>query len=178
MQNPKSNNKTILLVDDDIAVIDSIRDSLEKNTDYCISASQNPLDAEPLASLKLYTAIISDINMPEKSGIEFIEELRRNRIYAPVIFLSGFINSEGIQRINSLHLVSVLEKPVNESTLLSTVDKMVKIGAEVASIDDSLHKLYELDFLSEASLSAFQKLLYDLLKPKKEHKENSVINQR
>ena len=65
--------------------------------------------------------IITDIVMPEMSGIELMEKLDEWRIEARVLVITGFLNDEYRDRLEALDQVSVLEKPFESETLVNMV---------------------------------------------------------
>ena len=65
--------------------------------------------------------IITDIVMPEMSGIEFMEKLVEWRIKARVLVITGFLNDEYRDRLETLDRVAVLEKPFESETLVNMV---------------------------------------------------------
>ncbi len=65
--------------------------------------------------------IITDIVMPEMSGIELMEKLDEWRIEASVLVITGFLNDEYRDRLEAFKQVNVLEKPFELETLVSKV---------------------------------------------------------
>ncbi len=66
--------------------------------------------------------IISDINMPELSGIEFLKLIRSSDIYLPFIFTTAKIEPEYILEAINLNVSSYLLKPINVHTLIQKID--------------------------------------------------------
>ena len=65
--------------------------------------------------------IITDIVMPEMSGIELMEKLDEWRIEARVLVITGILNDEYRDRLEALDQVSVLEKPFESEMLVNMV---------------------------------------------------------
>src|SRR3954464_817885 len=82
----------VLIVDDDLSVRDSIT-MLLTGAGYGVSTAEHGFDA--LVQLKRMhpDLIISDLNMPEMSGFEFLSVLRRRFPEIPVIAMSGAYES-------------------------------------------------------------------------------------
>jgi CheY-like chemotaxis protein len=78
----------ILLVDDDDGVRDSIG-SLLRAAGYDVSLAENGFDALLQLRSTFPTVIISDLNMPQMSGFEFLSVVRRRFPHLPVIATSG-----------------------------------------------------------------------------------------
>jgi|SRR5437899_13036798 len=78
----------ILLVDDDEAVRDSIGSFL-KAAGYEVSLAKDGFDALLQLRSAFPTVIISDLNMPQMSGFEFLSIVRRRFPHMSVIAMSG-----------------------------------------------------------------------------------------
>ena len=65
--------------------------------------------------------IITDIVMPEMSGIELMEKLDDWRFKARVLVITGFLNDEYRDRLEALEKVNILEKPFESETLISKI---------------------------------------------------------
>lgn len=78
----------ILLVDDDEAVRDSFG-SVLRAAGYEVSLAENGFDALLQLRRAFPTVIISDLNMPQMSGFEFLSVVRRRFPHISVIAMSG-----------------------------------------------------------------------------------------
>ena len=120
-------NATILLVDDEKMVLDSLESLFTLETDYDIIGFTSPLSALENISETPIDLVISDYLMPEMNGIEFLLKFREMYPEAIRILLTGYADKENaIRVINELGLYQYIEKPWdNEDMLLS-----VKNGLE------------------------------------------------
>ncbi|NLG98190.1 MAG: response regulator transcription factor [Chloroflexi bacterium] len=78
----------ILLVEDNRRVSNSIRLSLIEDG-YAVDTAYNGVDGEELAEFTPYDAIILDVMLPEKNGLEVCRDLRRKRINTPILMLTA-----------------------------------------------------------------------------------------
>jgi CheY-like chemotaxis protein len=78
----------ILLVDDSEAIRDCFGSMLTE-AGYQVSLAENGLDALLQLRRAFPTVIISDLNMPQMSGFEFLSVVRRRFPQIPVIAMSG-----------------------------------------------------------------------------------------
>ena len=83
----------ILVVDDDDAVRDSIGLLLQMSG-YHVSTAKNGFDALLQLKRSLPSIILSDLNMPQMSGFEFLSVVRRRFPKISVIAMSGAYDSE------------------------------------------------------------------------------------
>jgi DNA-binding NtrC family response regulator len=75
-----------------------------------------------------FDVIFSDVVMPGKSGLEFLEEIRTAGVKAPVILISGQANIEMAVRATKLGALDFLEKPLSTDKLLVTVENALRIS--------------------------------------------------
>ena len=78
----------ILLVEDNRRVSNSIRLSLIDDG-YAVDTAFNGVDGEELAEVTPYDAIILDIMLPEKNGMEVCRSLRKKRVNIPILMLTA-----------------------------------------------------------------------------------------
>ena len=78
----------VLVVDDETAIREAIRMTLEYEG-YRIDEARSGSDALDKAGKVPYDAILLDIKMPVLDGIEVLENLKEQKIAAPVIMVSG-----------------------------------------------------------------------------------------
>jgi OmpR-family two-component system manganese-sensing response regulator len=78
----------ILLVDDDVHLADSIEEALTAQG-FIVDTACSVQDAESLLSVSQYDLLVLDWMMPQKTGIQFLQELRGQGVNAPVLMLTG-----------------------------------------------------------------------------------------
>jgi len=78
----------ILLVEDNRRMSNSIRLSLLE-AGYAVDLAYTGIDGQELAAVTPYDAIILDIMLPEKNGLEVCRDLRKMRINTPILLLTA-----------------------------------------------------------------------------------------
>ena len=78
----------ILLVEDNRRLNNSLRMSL-MDDGYAVDPAYDGQEGEEMAEMTPYDAIILDIMLPKKDGLEVCRELRKKRMNAPVIMLTA-----------------------------------------------------------------------------------------
>ena len=109
----------ILVVDDDKEIVGAIEIYL-KNEGYNIIKAYNGKEALDIVNKNDIHLILLDIMMPEKDGLETLEELRKTK-NIPVILLSA--KSEDYDKIGGLNLGAddYITKPFNPLELIARV---------------------------------------------------------
>ncbi len=106
----------ILYIEDE----ENIRKNMKKvllllsNTVYDVSDIKN---AKKILEENRIDIIISDINLPEENGLDFIENLRQIDKKIPVILLSAYTETDYLLKATKLKLIDYLTKPVDFETL-------------------------------------------------------------
>lgn len=82
-------NNKILLLEDDISLIDGLQYSLKKNgfdVDFVRSVQET---LTYLSEIEKYDMLILDVTLPDGTGFEICEKVRKNRSQIPIIFLTA-----------------------------------------------------------------------------------------
>jgi two-component system response regulator CpxR len=105
------NDAKILLADDDVELCQLLRDFLVREG-FTIDVSNDGDDALQRAQTGKYDALILDVMLPQRSGLELLRELRRDNCL-PVLMLTAL--GEDVDRIVGLELGAddYVPKPCN-----------------------------------------------------------------
>ncbi|MGC9323142.1 MAG: response regulator [Desulfomonilia bacterium] len=118
---------TILIVDDSPTVRKFLVNTLKTRAYRCIEASDGFEALEKLAQNPDISLVISDINMPNMDGIEFIGTLRQDPQYEdlPVIMLSTESGAENRRIAHEAGANLYLEKPSSAHVILFKVESLL-----------------------------------------------------
>ena len=125
--------KRILVVDDEPDAVEGISAMLEAGG-YAVSSASNGEAGIAAARAEKPDLIILDVQMPGKSGFDTFNELARDESTKgiPVCFLTGVTERTGIKfsadaigEFYGAEPEGYIEKPVDPSRLLSTVEKIL-----------------------------------------------------
>lgn len=89
---------------------------------------------EGLAAFKKHNPdlVLTDLKMPEMSGIEFIESIRENGSQCPVIVISALSDTETIIKAVDIGIVKYVIKPLDTNEL---INRMEALAAEILKRD-------------------------------------------
>ena len=141
----------ILVVDDDKEIVKAIEIYLKKEG-YQIFKAYNGIEALEILKKNEIHLIILDIMMPEKDGMETLEEIRKDKTI-PVILLSA--KSEDYDKIGGLNQGAddYITKPFNPLELIARVNscirRYVKLGSIKQENNDKIYKTGELELNDE-----------------------------
>jgi two-component system response regulator FixJ len=111
----------IALIDDDEAVLDSLRLYFlsQKIATAGFSSAQEFLAA--LQQDKQFDCIVSDVRMPGMSGIDLVRELKNRNVGAPIVLITGHGDVDMAVAAIKVGATDFIEKPFDESRLLASV---------------------------------------------------------
>ena len=114
----------ILVVDDDKEIVKAVEIYLGKENYKIIKAYDGEQALEEIKKNEIQLVIL-DIMMPNKDGLETLEEIRKEK-NIPVIMLSA--KSEDIDKINGLNLGAddYVTKPFNPVELIARVNALIR----------------------------------------------------
>lgn len=104
----------ILSVDDSIIVRSMVKRALmELDTVSVIETAASGYIAQEKLKEQQFDLILCDVNMPEMTGIEFLESLNQNKIQTPVVFFTSMsVHSiEGALKALNLGALDIIAKP-------------------------------------------------------------------
>lgn len=130
----ESKKPMVLLVDDDIDVLGAQSRFLRLNDIDVIVAESAVTALQKLLQSEI-DVIVTDLRMPNGSGIEFAQQARLSRPLVPIIFFSGYAEVRDVVSAMKLGAVEFLEKPVDPEELLETIDSLQQ--SQYGSLPDS-----------------------------------------
>lgn len=115
----------ILIVEDEVDLSDLISSELEETgmvTQVCHDAKR----AEKFVANNFVNLILLDINLPDKSGFQFLQELRNQDNFVPVIFLTA--NDSEIYKIKGFDLGAddFITKPFSLVELIARIQAVLR----------------------------------------------------
>jgi DNA-binding NtrC family response regulator len=117
----------LLIVDDDANTLASLARAFRMaghEATVCDSAAR----ALELVKTQRFDLIFSDVVMPGKDGISFLEDLKALGLSTPAVMISGQASVEMAVRATRLGAVDFLEKPLSTDKLLLTVENVLKLS--------------------------------------------------
>lgn len=131
----------IVLVDDDAAVLDSLRLYFKRHDvqTTCFASAEAFFAA--LDDGMRPDCIVSDVRMPGMSGLDLIHRLNDCRSIVPVILMTGLGDIEMAVAAIKIGAFDFIEKPFDEGRLLTSVRNAVTIGRRQAVGAAEIEKL-------------------------------------
>lgn len=87
-QENRSNTLRILILEDDISLAQALQKHL-RDVGFAVDIAANGFDGEHLGMEEAYDAIILDLGLPERPGLEILKNWRTASVQTPVIILTA-----------------------------------------------------------------------------------------
>lgn len=116
----ETSNKTVLIVEDDKEIQESLKQLLESESYKVFTADNGKLALGQLSKMPTPCLILLDLMMPVMNGWEFIEEINKDLMLStiPVVVVSAFGNKMGTPKSDGY-----IPKPIDLDSLLAAVCK-------------------------------------------------------
>lgn len=75
-----------------------------------------------------FDLLLSDLGLPDRSGLDLMRELRARGVFIPAIALSGYGQERDIEQSRAVGFSAHLVKPAEPGVLLETMDRVVQKG--------------------------------------------------
>jgi two-component system chemotaxis response regulator CheY len=118
-------SKRALVVDDSKTMRDMVAFTL-KNAGFEIVLAEDGVQALTAASSTKVDIVVTDLNMPNMNGIEFIKALRLKPEYAYIPILMLTTESDGFKKLEGKNAGATgwIVKPFNPERLIQVINKV------------------------------------------------------
>lgn len=115
----------ILLVEDDLRLVETLKSRFKKHG-YALEVANNGIDGEFAGTDASLDAIVLDLGLPGKNGLDVLQSWREQGIQTPVIVLTA--RDAWHERVDGLKAGAddYLGKPFHEEELLARIDVLVR----------------------------------------------------
>lgn len=118
----------ILVVEDNPKMAVAIRRGLTERG-YAVDVCAHGYEAEETAADTSYDAIVLDVMLPDRDGIDVCKNLRRRRVATPILMLTALGSTEDKVRGLDSGADDYLTKPFEFEELLARVRALVRRGS-------------------------------------------------
>jgi len=126
--------KNILIVDDDEAILDVIKDILELKG-YNVDTARTGQEAIQKTRAKYYNLALLDIKLPDMEGTHLLSRIHKDIPKMMKIMITGYASLENAVDSLNLGADAYLIKPVETEKLLRTVEEKLREQEEAESMN-------------------------------------------
>jgi PAS domain S-box-containing protein len=135
----------VLLVDDDSGFLKITKQCLEMGQDLLVDTALSVDEALTKLEMEKYDVVVSDYQMPEKDGLEFLKDLRRRGDTIPFVMFTGKGREEvAIKALNlgaNQYLNKIGETETVYAELAHSITEMAKVRKSEEALRESEEKL-------------------------------------
>jgi len=142
----------ILVVEDDRKVAGFIEQGLREEG-YAVDVAKDGDEATTLAHVNDYDAILLDLMLPKKNGLQVAAELRREGRRTPILMLTARDSTEDVVRGLDAGADDYLSKPFKFDELLARLRALTRRGG-AARLDRLTYGALDLDRLRHKARAA------------------------
>ncbi|MCA8988838.1 MAG: response regulator [Planctomycetaceae bacterium] len=130
----ESGKRKALVVDDDLELVELIRDVLEADGRFEVRVANNGFDAGMMVKEYHPDVIVLDVMLPDINGKEVCQRVRSDSTMDDVriICISGMVERDKIEELREAGANDFLQKPFDVDTLMSRICKLLDV--EPASV--------------------------------------------
>ena len=110
----------VLVIDDEPVVRDAVRRVLEANG-LRVATADDAASGLAHPALAVCRLVLCDLMLPDRSGIEVLEEIARRRPDLPVVLITGYATAEHAARAQEAGAAGFLAKPFEARELMDAV---------------------------------------------------------
>lgn len=136
-------DKTLLVVDDDPYVLESVA-SLLKAYGYFVMTCQDPREAMGKIKNLRIDVVLTDIKMPEMTGTELLGQIHAYNPQIPVILMTAFADIDAAVSAVKNGAFDFITKPYNPDYLVHAVEKAMRYNRLVQMEKDYKATLEEM----------------------------------
>ena len=118
MENRKSYD--FLVIDDEVFICQLMERWINEAGYSCKTTTSGP-DALELFEKYNFSVVVTDIMMPEVSGIDILKHVRNRYKDTPVIMITALEDHESIKEAYNLGAYGYMNKPLNQNAVLSNI---------------------------------------------------------
>ncbi|AOA03826.1 MULTISPECIES: ANTAR domain-containing response regulator [Carnobacterium] len=134
-------NGRIVIVDDEPITRMDIRDILEAGGYDVVGEASDGFEAIELCKSQHPDLVIMDIQMPLLDGLKAGKKIASENLAGGIILLSAFSDPTNTERAKNFGALGYLVKPLDEKSLIPTVEMSIAKGKETQKLEEQLNKL-------------------------------------
>ncbi|MEW9093436.1 MAG: response regulator [Clostridiaceae bacterium] len=134
-------NKKIVIVDDEPITRMDIKDILQAEGYNVVGEAADGFDAIEACKKHRPDIVLMDIQMPVLDGLKASKKIMSENLAGGILLLTAFSDAEYIEKAKSVGAFGYLVKPLDEKSLISTLEMCLARGEDFRNLKDDLEKL-------------------------------------
>jgi two-component system response regulator PilR (NtrC family) len=172
---PDNNSLHIMVVDDEQSMCEFLEIILARNN-YQVSCFTDAFAAVSSLENTSYDLVITDLNMPDMSGLEMLRTVKKKSPTTETIMITAFASTTSVIEAMKSGAFDYINKPFKVDEILLTIEKALKnsqLQRENLRLHQELEKRFGFDNL--IGKSPAMKAIYEIIKQVAPTKTNILI---
>jgi len=172
---PDNNSLHIMVVDDEQSMCEFLEIILVRNN-YQVSCFTDAFAAVSSLENTSYDLVITDLNMPDMSGLEMLRTVKKKSPTTETIMITAFASTTSVIEAMKSGAFDYINKPFKVDEILLTIEKALKnsqLQRENLRLHQELEKRFGFDNL--IGKSPAMKAIYEIIKQVAPTKTNILI---
>lgn len=127
--------RRILIVDDDEAILESLKAILELKG-YKVDVARTGQEAIEKSKSNVYNLALLDIKLPDMEGTDLLVKMHGSEPKMMKVMLTGFPSLENAVRALNLGADAYLMKPINPKELLKVIEEKLREQYEAETMSE------------------------------------------
>ena len=159
---PVKKTKTILFVDDEDGILNSLK-RIFRNEQYRILTANSGQKGLQLLSENKIDLVVSDQRMPNMTGAEFLHQVSRYYPLTNRMIMSGYVDIEAvIGAVNQGKICRFLTKPWDKNIFKKTIDDCLKHQSDstihIQNKNKQIQKLKKIILMKDKKLKQLEQI--------------------
>ncbi len=135
----ESTVKRILIAEDDFAIALALKTIIRNNFDCELTLAHNGQEAWEAIQKSTFDLVLSDWNMPQKTGCELLNEVRLNSTtqHLPFIMLTARADKNSVINAVKSGVTDYIHKPFNRAALIEKISHFLKLEDPAQAANDA-----------------------------------------
>jgi CheY-like chemotaxis protein len=116
----------VLIVDDEALLCRILAQSLARN--FATITASSAVEGLEITRKQVVDVIVSDVNMPGMSGLEFLQTLRQDGVQTPFVVITSFTSKDHILQALRLGAFDFIAKPFQMSVISRLLDEANRVS--------------------------------------------------
>ncbi len=154
-------NASILVVDDERSVRESLERVLEKEG-YQVFTAENARDAEDILNRESIALVLTDLRMPEISGLDLLRRVKKSHADVEVVMITGHGTIEKAVEAMKEGAYDFITKPFKRAEILRSISKALE-KRNLAQENRLLKEQLETSFTSKIQFIGKSKKIQEVM---------------
>ncbi|MCC5809956.1 MAG: sigma-54-dependent Fis family transcriptional regulator [Ectothiorhodospiraceae bacterium] len=118
-----------LVVDDEPSIREFLRFALTRQCGF-VEVADSTTEARQLMHHHQFDVMVVDIGLPDRSGLDWVHDLRAQGIDTPVVFITGLSETEGCRRTGDVARAQCINKPFALEEMMTAVQRALELNED------------------------------------------------